>query len=131
MKQPPLILIADDDTDFQEIVSTKLKESGFSVILAYNGKDVIEKAKTLLPDLILMDIKMPEESGTEAVIDLKKNSFAKDLKIIFFSNLDIPWPGIKDEEKLARELGAITFLKKTIDLDELVKKAKEVLGISR
>lgn len=128
MRQPPLILIADDDADFLEIVSTKLKDSGFSVIEAQDGQEAIKKAKASLPDLILMDIKMPYESGTEAVIDLKNNPVAKDLKIIFLTNLDIPWPGIKDEKKLARELGAITFLKKSIGLDELVSKIKEILS---
>lgn len=129
MRQLPLILIADDEADFREIVSTKLKDSGFTVITAQDGKEAFEKAKASLPDLILMDIKMPYESGTEAVIDLKNSSDFKDLKIIFFSNLDIPWPGIKNEEKLARELGAVTFLKKTIDLDELVEKIKEALSV--
>lgn len=129
MKQQPLILIADDDIDFREIVLTKLEENGFAVDTATNGKEAVEKAKTLSPDLVLMDIKMPGENGTEAVIDLKNNQLFKNLKIIFFSSLDIPWPGVKDEEKLAKELGAITFFKKATDLDELVKKIKEVLQL--
>ncbi len=129
MRQPPLILIADDDIDFREIVLTKLEDNGFVVDTAKNGKEAVEKVKALLPDLVLMDIKMPGENGTEAVIDLKNNQIFKDLKIIFFSSLDIPWPGIKDEEKLSRELGAVTFFKKATDLDELVKKIKEVLQL--
>lgn len=128
MRQHPLVLIADDDFDFQEVVATKLKNSGFAVETAQDGEEAVKKTKELSPDLILMDIKMPKEGGTEAVIDLKNNPAFKDTKIIFFTNLDIPWPGIKDEEKLAKELGAAAFLKKSINLDELVERIKKILN---
>lgn len=129
MHNPPLILIADDSPDFQEIVSAKLKASGFWVAIAKDGKEAVERATTLHPDLIIMDINMPNENGTEAVLDITRNPDTKDIKIVFFTSLIDPWPAIKGKnEKLAEELGAAQFLNKSEDLDAMVKKIKELLG---
>lgn len=128
MRAQPLILIADDDAGFQEIISAKLKRKGFLVAEAHDGAEAVEKAENLHPDLILMDINMPSETGTEAVLDLMKNPETKDIKIAFLTSLDKPWPGLKgEEEKVAKELGAQEFISKTEDLDEIGEKIKSML----
>lgn len=130
MHNPPLVLIADDSSEFREIVSTKLKQSGFWVAEAKDGKEAVERVETLHPDLIVMDIEMPNENGTEAVIDIKRHPDAQDTKIVFFTNLVDPWPAIKGKnEKLAEELGASQFINKGEDLDVIVKKIKDILGV--
>lgn len=130
MHTPPLILIADDSPDFQEIISEKLKASGFSVSIARDGKEAVERAATLHPDLVIMDINMPNENGTEAVLDIKRNPDAGDTKIVFFTSLDDPWPAIKgSNEALAKELGAAEFIKKSEDLNEIVGEIKRILGV--
>ncbi|MDO8602006.1 MAG: response regulator [bacterium] len=129
MKTPPLILIADDDKDFQEILSAKLLAAGYQIAEANDGQEAIQKAKSLIPDLVIMDIQMPNVNGTEAVLELKHNEATKEVKIAFFTNLLYPWPGVKKEnDKVAQELGAVTFLKKSDELDDIVKKVKEMLG---
>lgn len=123
-----LILIADDDQDFKEILSTKLLNEGFEIAEAENGRDAIEKTKNLHPSLVIMDIQMPDINGTEAVLEIRKNQASKDVPIVFFSNLLYPWPGIKeDKEKFAKELGAVTFLSKEDNLDQVVKKIKNLI----
>src|SRR5574338_692235 len=120
MKNPPLILIADDDADFKEILSAKLLASGFQIAEAKDGQEAIQKAKSLIPDLVIMDIQMPNVNGTEAVLEIKSTPETKDIKIVFFSNLLYPWPGVKKEnDKFASELGAGTFLKKSDELDAI------------
>lgn len=129
MKNPPLILIADDDIDFKEVLSAKFLAAGYQIAEAADGNEAINKAKSLIPDLIIMDIQMPNVNGTEAVLELKHNAATKDVKIAFFSNLLYPWPGIKKEnDVMAQQLGAVTFLKKSDELDDIVKKVKEMLG---
>lgn len=131
MHNPPLILIADDSPDFQEIAGEKLKANGFVVAFANDGKQAVERAATLHPDLIIMDINMPNENGTEAVLDIVRNPATKDTKIVFFTNLADPWPAIKGKnEKLAEELGAAEFLKKDADLDQIVSDIKRILNIA-
>lgn len=129
MHTPPLILIVDDDADFKEILSAKLLASGFEIAEASDGAEGITKAKSLIPDLVIMDIQMPNVNGTEAVIELKENSATKDIKIVFFSSLIYPWPGVKTENPaFAKELGAVTFLKKGDDLEKILSTIKGLLA---
>ncbi|MEZ4156868.1 MAG: response regulator [Candidatus Paceibacterota bacterium] len=131
MHNPPLVLVADDDEDFKEILSTKLLGENFEVAEAKDGREAIIKAKSLLPDLIVMDIQMPEVNGTEAVLELARNQATKGIKIVFFSNLMYPWPGVKkDKGEFSKELGAITFLSKEDDLTKIITTIKELLAQS-
>ena len=128
MKNPPLILIADDDADFKEILSAKLLASGYQIAEASDGEQAITKAKSLIPDLVIMDIQMPNVNGTEAVLELRHTPETKDVKIIFFSSLIYPWPGVKTENsEFAKELGAVTFLRKSDDLEKIVATVKGLL----
>lgn len=65
------ILVVDDEPDILEFVDYNLKKEGFEVVLASNGKDAIEKAKESKPDLILLDIMMPEMDGIETCRELR------------------------------------------------------------
>ncbi len=126
MRNSPLVLIVDDDAGFQEIIGTKLKRSGFLVAEAHDGKEAIDKAALLSPNLILM----PHENGTEAVMDILKNQDNnKNLKIIFLSSMNSPWPGLKEEDavKVAKNLGASGYINKSEDLDKLIEKIKSFL----
>ena len=128
MRSNKLILIADDDTDFKEILSTKLLKEGYDIAEAANGQEAVNKAKSLLPDLVVMDIQMPEVNGTEAVLELRKYPETKDIRMVFFSNLLYPWPGVKqDKAQFAKQLGAVTFLSKEDDLAKVVAAIKELL----
>ncbi len=70
---------------------------------------------------------MPEVNGTEAVLELSRTKETKNIKIIFFSNLLYPWPGIKeDKEKFSKELGAVTFMSKEDDLNKVIAKVREL-----
>ncbi|MEK7554977.1 MAG: response regulator [Patescibacteria group bacterium] len=129
MRSSPLILVVDDDPGFQEIISSKLKRSSFLVAEAHDGKEAVDKAVNLHPDLILMDINMPGENGTEAVLDLEANPETKDIKIVFLTSQENPWPAAKGgAEGLAKELGARKFINKSEDLDEIASKVKEILN---
>ena len=128
MRTTPLVLIADDDADFKEILSAKLLASGYQIAEASDGAEAITKAKSLVPDLIIMDIQMPNVNGTEAVLELKHNPATKDVKIAFFSSLIYPWPGVKEKnDQFAQELGAVTFLKKGDELDKIIGTIKGML----
>ena len=71
MKQKK-ILIIDDEQDILEILSYNLEKEGYEVFTATNGNEGIEMAKQILPDLILLDVMMPEKDGIETCQDLRK-----------------------------------------------------------
>ena len=128
MREPPLILIVDDEASFQEIMSIKLKAAGFEIALASNESEAVRESARLMPDLILMDIHLGGPSGTDAALAIKQNLKTKDLKIAFLSNLKEPWPGVSgDKTGIAKTIGMEDFLDKTEDLNVLVEKIKGIL----
>lgn len=133
MRNSPLILIVDDDQGFLEIVATKLKRTGYLVAEAHDGAEAVEKAVNLKPDLILMDVNMPNENGTEAVLDILESPETKGIKVAFLTNQSEPWPGFKGRQvkeettEVAKELGAVDFFNKGDDLDKMTERIKEIL----
>ena len=132
MREKPLILIVDDEESFLEIFSTKLRAAGFEIAVARNGPEGTAEAEKLLPDLVLMDIHMPGETGTDAALLLKQNPKTKDVRIVFITNMQDPWPAVNgDKKKLALALGMEDFIEKTEDLDITLQKIKGILARER
>jgi two-component system alkaline phosphatase synthesis response regulator PhoP len=129
MREKPLILVVDDEADLLEIMSENLRVSGFDPVVAHNAKEAVDAAKKLRPDLILMDIKMPGETGTDAALTIKQDPDTKDIKIAFLSNMKDPWPTTSaDRDGLTKALGMEDFIDKTADLPATVARVKEILA---
>jgi CheY-like chemotaxis protein len=129
MRDKPLILVVDDEESLIEIMSMKLAASGFDVAVAHNGKEAILQAAAVLPDLILMDIHMPDQTGTDAALAIKQNPKMKDIKIAFLTSLKEPWPAVQGDKKgLALSMGMEDYLEKTEDLDKNISKVREILA---
>ena len=131
MADQPLILIVDDELSFLEIFRAKLSEAGFRVETASSGREGIEKAKTLKPSLILLDVKMPEISGADVLLKIKEDPAIKDIDVVFLTNFGDPRAEIAEtqdvEVKFSKESGAKGYLRKTDDLDLIVAQVKSFL----
>jgi two-component system alkaline phosphatase synthesis response regulator PhoP len=79
------ILVVDDDPDIIEILRYNLSLAGYQVKTAFNGKEAVKKAKLFLPEIILLDIMMPEMDGIEACTQIKSLPSLKKTMIIFLS----------------------------------------------
>ncbi len=79
------ILLVDDEEDIVEFLSYNLKKEGFRVLTASNGLKAIEKAKKFKPNLILMDVMMPEMDGMTAVQEIRKVEELNDIIIVFLT----------------------------------------------
>jgi two-component system, NtrC family, sensor kinase len=113
-KEKTSILIVDDSSDNLQILSSTLKEWGYRVILATNGNQALIAAQNDIPDLILLDILMPDMNGYEVCRKLKENPVTKNVPVIFISTLDT----IFDEVK-GFSLGAVDYITKPIQLSVL------------
>ena len=100
------ILIADDEEINLQLL-TNIFEDEHELILAKSGREVIEKAKESDPDLILLDVKMPDIDGYEVIKLLKEDDKIKEIPVIFVSALS----KISDEEK-GLLLGAVDYISK-------------------
>jgi CheY-like chemotaxis protein len=130
MRAKPLILVVDDEPNLLEIISTKLSASGFDVVVAYNAKEAIDAAAKVQPDLILMDVHMPGETGTDAALAIKQNDSTKNIRIAFLSNMKDPWPSVEaDRKDVSLQMGMEDFIDKTADLDVIVGRVRELLGM--
>jgi two-component system, OmpR family, alkaline phosphatase synthesis response regulator PhoP len=111
------ILIADDEPDILEIIQYNLQAEGFEVTTAKNGNEAIEKAKRVLPDLIILDIMMPGKTGMEVCNILRQQPVFKNTLIIFLTALSDESTEVKGLES-----GADDYLTKPISPKVLVSK---------
>lgn len=82
------ILLVDDEPDILEFLSYNLEKSGFKVETAANGIEGLQKAKTLVPDLIILDVMMPEMNGLETCKEIRKLDALKESRIAFLTASD-------------------------------------------
>jgi len=116
----PIILIIDDDPYFHDIAKRKLADEKFRVISALGGTEGIEKAKSVEPDVILLDILMPDKDGWKVLQELKADDELKAVPVIVISTLD--------DDNSTQSLGAKAFLKKPVEKDELLSNIKKIFS---
>src|SRR3989344_6139668 len=119
-KGNPSILIIDDNPDFREIVSAKLKAAGFEVATADGGESGMAKALEISPDLILLDIEMPNMTGPQVLKKMKENTSLQHMKVAFLTSHGESNEDAWLDKKFANEIGAIGYIKKTEDLDKII-----------
>lgn len=118
------VLIAEDDQMLSEIYQKKFESAGFDVEIAKSGNETLKKIREFIPDLVMLDLVMPEKDGFDVLEKIKWDAKLKNTKVIVFSNLSQQ----EDIEK-AEALGAEGFIvKSNFTPQEIVEKAKEVLA---
>jgi two-component system KDP operon response regulator KdpE len=114
-----LILVVDDEPRMIRFVQYNLELEGFRVIVASNGLEAVDKVRTQIPDLVIMDVMMPEMDGFEALARIREIS---DVPVIMLTVKN------EDEDKhLAFSSGADDYLTKPFSPQELVDRVKAVL----
>jgi two-component system, OmpR family, phosphate regulon response regulator PhoB len=126
------VLIVDDDPDVRLFSQTVLEENGYIPVLATNGEEGEEAVKKEKPDLIILDVLMPRESGIRLYRKLKTNKKLKDIPIIMLSG--IAEKSFLRSQKVLTEFGGDVvpepeaYLEKPVDGDMLADTIKKVLG---
>lgn len=117
------VLVMEDDSFLRSVYEVKLANEGFEVKIAGNGNEGIEIYEKFKPDIILLDLIMPEMDGFAVLEELKQNKKVK-TPIVVLSNL-----GQDEDIKKAKELGAIDFLiKASTQINAVVEKIRTIIG---
>ncbi len=116
------ILVVDDEADIVEFIGYNLKKEGFQVVTANNGKEAIEAAKKQKPDLILLDVMMPEMDGMETCVELRRIDSLKNTFITFLTARG------EDYSQIAGfDAGADDYIVKPVKPRVLVSRIKAML----
>lgn len=120
------ILIVDDTPNNLRILSSMLIDEGYKVRKAINGTMALRSALAEPPDLILLDIRMPDMNGYEVCTQLKTEAKTKDIPIIFLSALD------DEKDKVtAFEVGGVDYVTKPLHLQEVLVRVKTHLTLQK
>lgn len=117
----PRILIVDDENDFIELLQYKLAGHGYELIVANDGVHALSQARTLKPNLILLDILLPDLDGLSVCEILRRQPATRKIPIIFMSALT------GDVTKRTANMQAEDFFTKPLDLNRLEKRIGELL----
>ena len=115
------ILLVDDDPDILELLEYNLNKEGFLTKTAENGKIAIDVAEAFMPDMILMDVMMPEMDGIEAGRIIKQNKLLKNIYLIFLTARTEEF-----SEVAAFEIGANDYITKPVKPRALISRIKAV-----
>lgn len=125
-KELPLILIVDDVPKNIELLGNVLSNEGYDISIAENGREALETLEDLLPDLILLDVMMPEMNGHEACKKLKAEDRTKDIPVIFLT-------AKTETEDIVEgfELGAVDYVTKPFNSTELLARVRTHLALKQ
>lgn len=114
------ILIADDEENIRTLYKIELEDEGYTVELASNGMEALEKVKSSMPDLIILDIKMPVMDGIEALHNIRQLPNGKTVPIILFT-------AYGEFQQDFTTWASDAYVVKSHDLTELKQTIKELL----
>lgn len=120
------IAIIEDDSVINQMYRMKFEADGFDVQVADNGKTGIELVQKFQPDMILLDLQMPEMTGDEALAYIRAQEWGKFIPVIILTNL-----GAEESPKALKELGIHSYIVKAdLTPSQVVSRVKEALNLN-
>lgn len=117
------ILIAEDERDIRDLITFTLRFAGHEVLGTSNGEEALETALKEVPDLILLDVRMPRMTGYEACKQIKANKKTGHIPVVFLSA-----KGQESEVQAGMEAGAQEYILKPFAPEQLVERVKTLLA---
>jgi DNA-binding response OmpR family regulator len=118
------ILIADDNENIRDALTYLLEDEGYSLSMAKDGSDALKKAREFLPDILFLDIMMPEMNGYEVCRVIKNDPRLKKIYIIMLTA-----KGQVAEQERGKEVGADEYIVKPFSPMEILSKIKNILDV--
>lgn len=129
----PKILIIDDDPDFVEATRIVLENKNYQVLAAYDGKEGMEKVRGERPDLVILDIIMPQEDGFKVCEEIKADPDLAKIPVIILTSLSERWSEVTLSVTRGLQLEAEDYIDKPVPPAELLNRVEKRLkrvGIS-
>jgi len=117
------ILVAEDEPDIRELVTFMLRFAGYEVVAAANGEDAVLTAARELPDLVLLDVRMPRMTGYEACRLMRANPDLRNVPVVFLSA-----KGQDTEIRSGMDAGAEEYLLKPFSPMDLTNRVRTILA---
>ena len=119
------IAIIEDDQVISQMYRMKFEADGYDVQLANNGKHGVELVEAFLPDIILLDLQMPEMNGVEALEIIRANDWGKNIPVMILTNL-----GEEEAPKKLRTLGIHSYIvKANLTPRQVAQRVREALNL--
>jgi DNA-binding response OmpR family regulator len=116
------VLLVDDEVDFVKLTEYNLCRQGFEVFTAYNGVEALHQARRILPDVILLDLMLPDIDGASVCEILRSQPSTADVPVVVVSALD----GMVTRGRSA-EAGVTFYFKKPVDMNVLGDRVRQVI----
>src|SRR6185295_8125856 len=127
MAGKPVILVIEDEKEQREVLAKTLSDAGYGVLQAGDGKSGLSSASDHQPDLIMLDIRMPEMTGFEMLKRLRKQStWGERVPVIFLTNIQMSDDA--ETEAIQETQPTHYFVKSDTSLQDIVAKITEVVG---
>ena len=129
MNEKKRILVVDDEPDFASIVQGNLEKEGFEVEVAYDGVEGLEKVKANPPDVIVLDVMMPEKDGYKMCKELKADERFADIPVIMLTAVGDHVTSTRYSHQDGRSMEAEDYLAKPASGEEITASVKRLLGL--
>jgi DNA-binding response OmpR family regulator len=116
------ILIAEDEQDIRDLITFTLRFAGYQVIATTDGEEAYQAAKDIMPDLILLDVRMPRLNGYVACKKIKTNDKMQHIPVVFLSA-----KGQEAEIQTGMDAGATEYIIKPFSPDQLTERVQAIL----
>jgi two-component system alkaline phosphatase synthesis response regulator PhoP len=121
------VLIVDDEPDFVAMLKENLEDEGYSIEVAYNGVEAINKVKANPPDAIVLDVMMPEKDGFQVCSELKNDDQYADIPIILLTAVSDHVSSTQYSHSQGINMEADDYLSKPASPDEIAESLKALL----
>jgi len=122
------VLFVDDDVDFCEVAKLLLESKGYEVVLAYDGKEGLEKMRAEKPDLVILDVMMPEMNGYDVCVVLKADPELKKIPVILLTGVDQAIFRTTYTQHMGLMTEADDYISKPVEPEELGRRVGDLLS---
>jgi len=127
MSEATTILVTDDDPRILRLMTQVLRRAGYEVLEASTGKECLEAVKAHHPDILLLDVMLPDTTGIELCRQIKADESLESIFVILFSGVQVS----SDYQAAALNAGADGYIVKSVSNEELLARVRSVVRIKR